>query len=204
MIFKHPDKGCFINLFSDMQKTLYLGFLGIMLLLFMGQGCQTVRPVGSQQSSGGLQAINSFEECVTAGNLVMESYPRQCQTADGTRFVEDVEVVPEDGSVINTAPEDTGLETSVGIQPTILPSTDISSNPQPIVELQDNMAADIDNINFGEDAYSDTSYFYEEEYVDPNACSTEGASYSANDTTYYCVDGIWTMSDYVYPYQDEN
>lgn len=34
--------------------------------------------------------INSFEECVAAGNAVMESYPRQCNTADGKHFVENI------------------------------------------------------------------------------------------------------------------
>ncbi len=34
-------------------------------------------------------AINSFEECVEAGNPVMESYPRQCFT-DGKTFVEEI------------------------------------------------------------------------------------------------------------------
>lgn len=32
--------------------------------------------------------INSFEECVSAGNPVMESHPRQCRTVDGKHFVE--------------------------------------------------------------------------------------------------------------------
>ncbi len=32
--------------------------------------------------------ITSFEECVEAGNPVMESYPRQC-TVDGQTFVEE-------------------------------------------------------------------------------------------------------------------
>jgi len=32
--------------------------------------------------------INSFEECIAAGNPAMESYPRQCRTADGKHFVE--------------------------------------------------------------------------------------------------------------------
>jgi len=32
--------------------------------------------------------IHSFEECAAAGNPVMESYPRQCRTADGKHFVE--------------------------------------------------------------------------------------------------------------------
>jgi len=34
--------------------------------------------------------IDSFEDCVSAGNPVMESYPRQCRTNDGQNFVEDI------------------------------------------------------------------------------------------------------------------
>ena len=34
--------------------------------------------------------IDSFEDCVAAGNPVMESYPRQCRTSDGRNFVEDI------------------------------------------------------------------------------------------------------------------
>ncbi len=34
--------------------------------------------------------ITSFEECVAAGNPVMESYPEQCSTPDGKHFVRDV------------------------------------------------------------------------------------------------------------------
>ena|SRR3989344_2512281 len=32
--------------------------------------------------------ITNFEECAAAGNPVMESYPRQCNTPDGGHFVE--------------------------------------------------------------------------------------------------------------------
>ena len=32
--------------------------------------------------------ITNFEECVAAGNPVMESYPRQCRTEDGQTFTE--------------------------------------------------------------------------------------------------------------------
>ncbi len=35
-------------------------------------------------------SIHSFEECVAAGNPVMESYPRQCRTNDGKHFVESI------------------------------------------------------------------------------------------------------------------
>ncbi|MFH0860175.1 MAG: hypothetical protein V1921_03145 [Candidatus Altiarchaeota archaeon] len=34
--------------------------------------------------------INSFDSCVSAGNPVMESYPRQCSTSDGKTFVEEL------------------------------------------------------------------------------------------------------------------
>lgn len=34
--------------------------------------------------------LESFEECVAAGNPVMESYPRQCRTDDGKSFVEKI------------------------------------------------------------------------------------------------------------------
>ncbi|MBU4023174.1 GerMN domain-containing protein [Patescibacteria group bacterium] len=34
--------------------------------------------------------INNFEECVSANYLVMESYPRKCQTTDGKIFIEDI------------------------------------------------------------------------------------------------------------------
>ena len=34
--------------------------------------------------------INSFEECIAAGNPMMESYPRQCYTQDGKHFVEEI------------------------------------------------------------------------------------------------------------------
>jgi len=34
--------------------------------------------------------INSFWDCVEAGNPMMESYPRQCYTQDGKHFVEEI------------------------------------------------------------------------------------------------------------------
>jgi len=37
-----------------------------------------------------ISSIDSFEDCVAAGNPVMESYPRQCKTSDGKHFVESI------------------------------------------------------------------------------------------------------------------
>jgi eight-cysteine-cluster-containing protein len=44
--------------------------------------------------------ISNFEECAAAGNAVMESYPRQCRTADGRLFVEEI----PDGGAAGTFP----------------------------------------------------------------------------------------------------
>jgi hypothetical protein len=43
-------------------------------------GCAFVQP----------NQITNFEECVAAGNPVMESHPRQCRV-DGQTFVEEIE-----------------------------------------------------------------------------------------------------------------
>jgi hypothetical protein len=36
--------------------------------------------------------IDSFEQCIAAGNPAMESHPRQCRTVDGKHFVEQIDV----------------------------------------------------------------------------------------------------------------
>lgn len=39
----------------------------------------------------GIQAkVNSFSECIGAGNPALESYPRQCNTKDGRNFIEEI------------------------------------------------------------------------------------------------------------------
>jgi hypothetical protein len=56
--------------------------------------------------------ITNFEECVAAGNPVMESFPRQCRTADGSLFTEDVEPINGEAPI----PDDTELSQD-GIDP---------------------------------------------------------------------------------------
>jgi hypothetical protein len=49
--------------------------------------------------------INNFEECLAGGGIIMESYPRQCRTADGRLYIEDIRepVIPDDGLLFNNA-----------------------------------------------------------------------------------------------------
>lgn len=54
------------------------------LLVYFGFGF-----VKSRISSYG-SAVGSFEECAASGNQILETYPRQCKTASGKVFVEDI------------------------------------------------------------------------------------------------------------------
>ena len=40
-----------------------------------------------------LPTLESFEDCIAAGNPAMESHPRQCRTEDGQHFVEILEQI---------------------------------------------------------------------------------------------------------------
>lgn len=37
-----------------------------------------------------IKTVASFDECISAGYPVLETYPRQCRTPDGKNFVEDI------------------------------------------------------------------------------------------------------------------
>lgn len=53
-------------------------------LIFLQYGKQIFLPSNTNQAS----TIKNFKDCALAGNPIMESYPRQCRTADGQNFVE--------------------------------------------------------------------------------------------------------------------
>ncbi|MDO8670267.1 MAG: Gmad2 immunoglobulin-like domain-containing protein [Dehalococcoidia bacterium] len=46
--------------------------------------------IGCFQTGKPAVRVGSFEECTAASYAVLESYPRQCRTPDGTLFVEDI------------------------------------------------------------------------------------------------------------------
>ncbi len=56
----------------------YLGFSLILVSVIFSSGCISKTEV------------ENFDECMAMGYPVMESYPRQCKTPDGTIFVEEV------------------------------------------------------------------------------------------------------------------
>ena len=71
------------------------GFLAIVAMLLL-QITPRIQPALTP-------VVANFEECAAAGNAVMESYPRQCRSADGRLFVEEIPEAP-------TANDDLGLQ----------------------------------------------------------------------------------------------
>lgn len=59
---------------------LIIAMLGVFTIYYFSSRPSNVQPI----------SINSFDECILAGNPAMESYPRQCRTQDGKTFVEDI------------------------------------------------------------------------------------------------------------------
>lgn len=64
-----------------MRKTLWI----IVILLIIA-----VAILGGWKSGHPSKIISSYDDCVAAGNPVMESYPAQCNTPDGKHFVQDI------------------------------------------------------------------------------------------------------------------
>src|SRR3989338_698665 len=65
------------------------------------------------QNGSDAGAITNFKECADAGNPIMESYPRQCITADGPLFVEDIGNANEKADLIRLdAPQPGAVITS--------------------------------------------------------------------------------------------
>ncbi len=68
------------------MKKLYISI--IIILLVLTAGYVYVRK--NIKVSTDPKSIISFEGCVNAGYIVMESYPRQCRTPDGRTFAEEI------------------------------------------------------------------------------------------------------------------
>jgi hypothetical protein len=64
------------NWFAFFTVVLFVGAIGLYYTFFV--------------KSGELINVQSFEQCVAAGNAILESYPAQCQTKDGKLFTENI------------------------------------------------------------------------------------------------------------------
>jgi len=77
------------------EKAIFL-FMLLMLVVAGIAGAilnTTALQKADDKGNGGDSEISTFEECAAAGNPVQESYPRQCRTADGKLFVEEIDAI---------------------------------------------------------------------------------------------------------------
>lgn len=70
------------------MKTLYIS-LGIVILILTG-GFLYLKSDYLKSDKTPEKQILSFKDCVDAGYIVLESYPRQCKTPDGRTYAEEV------------------------------------------------------------------------------------------------------------------
>jgi hypothetical protein len=84
------------DLLFFMEKTTLIKFshfllalAGVLVVFLLVLAMSSPVRLQSPQTTVG-QTISNFEECVEAGNPVMESYPRQCRV-NGETFVEYLE-----------------------------------------------------------------------------------------------------------------
>ena len=63
--------------------------IGLCIVVIVGAAALLLLPP-NQANAPTQQEPSTFAECAAAGNPVMESYPRQCNTPSGLHFVEDI------------------------------------------------------------------------------------------------------------------
>lgn len=80
---------------------IFLVLLGLVVLAGAAAGVMQLPTM----TYAPLSPVTDFITCASAGNLIMESYPRQCRTEDGRTFVEAI----SDNREVPTPSEETPL-----------------------------------------------------------------------------------------------
>lgn len=96
------------------------------------------------------EEIRNFQECIEAGNPVMESYPRQCRSQEGQTFVEEldesVQVEPPTDSLCEDQCGDGVCDDIVCLGTGCPCAEDIDSCPQDCTESEEKV---VDDTPFG-------------------------------------------------------
>lgn len=107
-----------------MKLHSYILAVFIFLLVLFGVGFAFYSSPRLQNGGAQQVSVSSFIECMNAGNPIMESYPRQCRSADGKTFTEEVSEQPtlEETPEIGSPAEETMVRVSMP-----LPNTKVTS-----------------------------------------------------------------------------
>lgn len=69
----------------------FLKTIGLLLIAcVLAVAAYIIYEIAPHLAPASISVVTNFEECAAAGNPVMESYPRQCNTPDGQHFVEEI------------------------------------------------------------------------------------------------------------------
>ncbi len=69
------------------HRTIFFIIAIVLIALVVGAFAYYFNEVTENES----QVISSYDECVTAGNKILESYPPQCMTEDGQTFSQEID-----------------------------------------------------------------------------------------------------------------
>jgi hypothetical protein len=92
---------------DDTLKLMQKGFAGIFMLLLgfvIGVALVSSLYLGYQAKQKDKPNINSYEDCVKAGNPALLSYPGQCNTKDGRHFMQQLSPEEQQKLKLSTTP----------------------------------------------------------------------------------------------------
>lgn len=85
-----------------MKRFLIILTTVLITLILAAAGWVIYSAVRDQQNNTPAPSITTFEECANAGYPIMESYPRQCRTPEGTNFTETITESPAETKVFTS------------------------------------------------------------------------------------------------------
>lgn len=90
-----------------MKRFLIITGSILAVIILAVSGWLAYNAINNRQNNTPNPSIGSFEECAAAGYPIMETYPAQCRTPEGTTFTETV-TQPQDETIVLTS--DKGVE----------------------------------------------------------------------------------------------
>lgn len=85
-----------------MKRFLIIGGSILAAIILVISGWLAYNAINNRQNNTPNPSIGSFEECVAAGYPIMETYPAQCRTPEGTTFTEKIPEVQDETVVLTS------------------------------------------------------------------------------------------------------
>jgi hypothetical protein len=106
------------NYFKEKNHRIYILTAIVLACLIIGAFSYYFKEASVNES----QVVSSYDECVAAGNKILETYPSQCVTEDGQTFSQEIDPQPDMSKEIQV----TNPTTNQLIEKTLVVSGNIS------------------------------------------------------------------------------